>query len=100
MAKKDPPGMVLMDIMMPAMNGIEALKKIRDDKAIAHIPIVMLTSLTDNESVIEAIQEGANDYIVKPYTIETISERVDKFMPKQKKKKRAILFFFPVKASA
>ena len=89
MAEKDPPGMVLMDIMMPAMNGIEALKKIRDDKAIAHIPIVMLTSLTDNESVIEAIQEGANDYIVKPYTIETISERVDKFMPKQKKKKRS-----------
>lgn len=87
-AKKDPPGMIMMDIMMPAMSGIEALKKIRDDDVLANVPIVMLTSLTDNETVIEAIQGGANDYIVKPYTAEIISERVDKFMPKQSKKKR------------
>lgn len=57
-AKKDPPGMIMMDIMMPAMSGIEALKKIRDDDVLVNVPIVMLTSLTDNETVIEAIQGG------------------------------------------
>ena len=86
-AKRDPPGMIMMDIMMPAMSGIEALKKIWADEVQANVPIVMLTSLTDNETVIEAIQNGANDYIVKPYTADIISERIDKFMPKQKKKK-------------
>jgi two-component system chemotaxis response regulator CheY len=86
-AKRDPPGMILMDIMMPAMSGIDALKKIRAMDGLENVPIIMLTSLTDNETVIEAIQNGANDYIVKPYTAEIISERVDKFMPKPKKKK-------------
>lgn len=87
-AKRDPPGMIMMDIMMPAMSGIEALKKIREDEVLANVPIVMLTSLTDNETVIEAIQGGANDYIVKPYTAEIISDRVEKFMPKPQKKGR------------
>jgi two-component system, cell cycle response regulator len=87
-AKRDPPGMIMMDIMMPAMSGIEALKKIRADEILANVPIVMLTSLTDNETVIEAVQSGANDYIVKPYTAEIISDRIDKFMPKPKKKRR------------
>jgi CheY-like chemotaxis protein len=86
-AKRDPPGMIMMDIMMPAMSGIEALKKIRADEVLANVPIVMLTSLTDNETVIEAIQNGANDYIVNPYAADIVSERIDKFMPKQKKKK-------------
>ena len=68
--------------------GIEALKKIRENSVLANIPVVMLTSLTDNETVIEAVQEGVNDYIVKPYTADTITERVEKFMPKPKKKER------------
>ncbi len=88
LAKKDPPGMIMMDIMMPAMNGIEAIKNIRADSILANIPIVRSTSLTDKETVMAAALEGANDYIVKPYTAEIISERVDKFMPKPKKKKR------------
>jgi len=87
-AKRDPPGMILMDIMLPAMSGIDALKKIRADEVLAGVPIIMLTSLTDNETVIEAIQNGANDYIVKPYTADIISERIDKFMPKPVKKSR------------
>ena len=70
------------------MSGIEALKRIRADDVTSNVPIVMLTSLTDNESVIEAIQEGANDYIIKPYTIDIITKRVEKYMPKPKKKSR------------
>ena len=43
-------------------------KKIRDIEDLSHIPIVMLTSLTDSETVVEAVQSGASDYVVKPYT--------------------------------
>ena len=82
LAKKDPPGMILLDVMMPRMNGLEALKRIREDRVIGDIPIVMLTSLTDSETVVEAVQSGANDYVVKPYTADIIADRVKKFMPK------------------
>ena len=88
LAKKDPPGMIMLDVMMPRMNGLEALKKIRDTEDLSQIPIVMLTSLTDSETVVEAVQSGANDYIVKPYTADVIVQRLKKYMPKQKKKKR------------
>ena len=46
----------------------------------------MLTSLTDSETVVEAVQAGADDYVVKPYTAEIISQRLKKYMPKKDKK--------------
>ena len=88
LAMKDPPGMAMFGVMMPRMNGLEALKKIRGDVKTAHIPVVMLTSLTDSETVVEAVQAGANDYIVKPYTADIISQRLKKYMPKEEKKKK------------
>ena len=86
LAKKDPPGMILLDVMMPRMNGLEALKRIREEESTADIPVVMLTSLTDSETVVEAVQAGADDYVVKPYTAEIISQRLKKYMPKKDKK--------------
>jgi len=88
MAKKDLPGMILLDVMMPRMTGLEALKRIREDEATAEIPIVMLTSMTDSETVVEAVQGGANDYVVKPYTADLIAQRLKKYMPAPKKKKK------------
>lgn len=85
-AKKDPPGMFLLDVVMPGMNGLEALKRIREDKVLGDIPVVMLTSLTDSETVIESVQAGANDYVIKPYTADIIADRVKKYMPDSKKK--------------
>ena len=85
-AKKDPPGMIMLDVVMPGMNGLEALKRIRDDKVLSDIPVVMLTSLTDSETVIESVQAGANDYVIKPYTADIIADRVKKYMPDPKKK--------------
>jgi CheY-like chemotaxis protein/HD-like signal output (HDOD) protein len=85
-AKKDPPGMIMLDVVMPGMNGLEALKRIREDKVLADIPVVMLTSLTDSETVIESVQAGANDYVIKPYTADIIADRVKKYMPDSKRK--------------
>ena len=85
LAKKDPPGMILLDVVMPRMSGIEALKRIREDKILSDIPVVMLTSLTDSETVIEAVQSGANDYVIKPYTADIIADRIKKYMPKPQK---------------
>lgn len=80
LARTHQPGLILLDIMMPVLNGLQVLKVLREESAIANIPIVMLTSLTDSTTVIEAIKSGANDYIVKPYSAETIVDRVKKYM--------------------
>ena len=80
LAKKERPGLILMDIQMPGMNGLEALRRIRKDRTVAHIPVVMLTSITSADTVIEALQTGANDYVVKPFTAGTIQDRVAKYM--------------------
>jgi HD-like signal output (HDOD) protein/ActR/RegA family two-component response regulator len=88
LAMKDPPGMIMMDVMMPRMTGLEALKRIREEEATSHVPVVMLTSMTDSETVVEAVQSGANDYVVKPYTADLIAQRLKKYMPKQEKGKR------------
>ena len=48
----------------------------------------MLTSMTDSETVVEAVQTGANDYVVKPYTADLIAQRLKKYMPKQEKNRR------------
>ncbi len=80
LARKERPGLILMDIQMPGMNGLEALRRIRKDRAVAHIPVVMLTSITSADTVIDALQTGANDYVVKPFTAATIQDRVEKYM--------------------
>src|ERR1700761_6359522 len=58
--------LVLLDIMMPELNGIEALKQIRSDHSADALPVIMVTAKTGTADVVEALQLGANDYITKP----------------------------------
>ncbi len=58
--------MVLLDIMLPQLDGIEVLKKIREDFAASELPVIMVSAKDDSEGIVEALQLGANDYITKP----------------------------------
>ncbi len=80
LARTHHPGLIILDIMMPVLNGIETLKALRKEPATASTPVVVLTSLTDSATVVEAIESGANDYIIKPYTANTIVDRVQKYL--------------------
>lgn len=60
-------GLVYLDIEMPGMNGQEVLKAIRSDRLFDHVPIVMLTGLSDDKEKAEAARNGANSYAVKPH---------------------------------
>ena len=80
MARTHRPGLIILDIMMPVLNGIDVLKILRKEPATAGAPVVVLTSLTDSATVVEAIEAGANDYIIKPYTSNTIVDRVQKYL--------------------
>ncbi len=64
-AKKAQPNLILMDIMMPIMNGLEALKLLKADETTKHIPVVMLTNVGEEATIELARSLGAIDYMVK-----------------------------------
>jgi DNA-binding response OmpR family regulator len=68
--------LILLDIVMPKMNGIEACARIRKDERYAKLPIIMLTALHDVESLSDAFIAGATDYIAKPFTLAELVARV------------------------
>ena len=72
---------VITDWNMPNMTGLELLKSIRASEKLKDIPVLLVTSEADKENVIQAVQAGVNDYIVKPFTADVIQEKIDKIFP-------------------
>ena len=66
-AQAERPDVILMDVMMPEMNGLEACAHIRADKNLAEIPVVLVTALDDRQSLLDGIKAGADDFITKPF---------------------------------
>ena len=64
--RRQPVDLVLLDIMMPGMTGLDVLKTVRMTPATATLPVVMVTAKTDSEDIVEALSLGANDYVTKP----------------------------------
>lgn len=60
------PDLILMDVVMPEMNGFEAVKRLRQEEATRSIPIVMVTTKAEAESMEAGYESGCNDYVVKP----------------------------------
>ena len=75
-------GFVVSDWNMPVMPGIEMLRAIRADEKLKHIPVLMVTAEAQKENLIEAIQAGVNHYVVKPFTAETMQEKINKIFNK------------------
>jgi DNA-binding response OmpR family regulator len=59
------PDIILLDIMMPYMNGMEVLRRIKADEALKNIPIILLTNISEKESVTEGLEYGVKDYLIK-----------------------------------
>ena len=70
--------LVLTDWNMPVMDGLSLVKEIRKNSAFANVPIVMVTTEGAQEEVIEALKQGVNDYIVKPFSKQTMLEKIEK----------------------
>ena len=68
--------LVILDIMMPVMDGYEALRRIRDQYSMAQLPVIVATSLDAREDILRAFELGANDYITKPLDIPVVLARV------------------------
>jgi signal transduction histidine kinase/ligand-binding sensor domain-containing protein/DNA-binding response OmpR family regulator len=76
-ALKNIPDVIITDILMPGIDGIELLKKIKKDERTSHIPIILLTALTSKESIHQGLVAGADDYITKPFDILLLRTKVD-----------------------
>ncbi len=76
MIKQKKPNIILLDIMLPVMDGFEVLKRIRGDKAVGDIPVILLTNLSDQCGIKRGYDLGIKDYVIKSFF--TPSEVVDK----------------------
>ena len=76
--RNDQFNLVISDWNMPVMNGLELLKEIRGDSNLKDTPILMVTAESKKENILEAIQSGASNYIVKPFTAQTLQEKIEK----------------------
>ena len=68
--------LVLADWNMPEMNGLDLLKRLRQSHAPAHLPVVMVSTVTGIDRIAEALAAGANEYVMKPFTREILLEKL------------------------
>lgn len=77
LSEKNEFDLILLDIMLPEINGIEVLEEIRKNKNASELPVIMVTTAKSEDSdIIEALKKGANDYLVKPVNIEIALARI------------------------
>ena len=72
------PAMILLDINMPRMSGIELLRTIRGEAAMHAVPVIMMTSSNDDRDVLAAFQGGANSYVLKPVTFDGLVRAIQR----------------------
>ena len=73
--------LIVSDWNMPQMTGIDLLRKVRASEQFADIPFLMVTAEAQQENIIEAVQAKVSNYIVKPFTADTMKQKIDKIFP-------------------
>ena len=86
-AKEKKPDLILLDIMMPEIDGWEVLKMLKKEKETKDIPVAMLTCKTEVRDKVLGIQEGAVDYITKPFAPDDLMSRVKEILGEERNKK-------------
>ena len=80
LATENQPNLILLDVMMPFMNGYEVCRKLREMPAMKDTPIVLLSAKAQNYEIGEGLQAGANDYLIKPFIPRELAAKVKKML--------------------
>jgi len=83
------PDLIVTDVMMPEMNGIEFCKKIKNDQRTSHVPLILLTARNAEEQKLEGLQSGADDYITKPFNFEILELRIRNLVSQRESLRKA-----------
>lgn len=82
--KEFQPDLILLDWMLPNISGIDLLKKIRSDETLEQIPVIMLTAKNMEEDKLEGLEDGADDYITKPFSVKEVLARITSVLRRYK----------------
>jgi signal transduction histidine kinase/ligand-binding sensor domain-containing protein/DNA-binding response OmpR family regulator len=93
------PDLIVSDVMMPEMNGIDLCRKIKGDGRISHIPVVLLTARGAEEQRLEGFEMGADDYITKPFNFEILESRIKNLIQQRERSQKIFRKTLDVKAS-
>lgn len=93
------PDLIVSDIMMPEMNGIELCKHVKGDQRTSHIPVILLTARTAEEQKIEGFESGANDYVTKPFNFEILQSRIKNLIAQREAFQKTFLKHIDVKTA-
>ena len=81
LARQDKPDAVLMDIVMPGMNGFQATRDLSRDASTGHIPILIVTTKTMETDRVWGLRQGARDFLTKPVDAKSLLQRIDNLLP-------------------
>ena len=84
-AAGEKPDLIILDITMPVMTGVEMLEKMKADPLLKDIPVIMLTAESGKDNVMAIVKMGVKDYMVKPFKGEQLTDRVKKLFPIEEK---------------
>ncbi|MCS6859120.1 MAG: response regulator [Abditibacteriales bacterium] len=82
-AQEQQPDLILLDVMMPEINGFEVLAQLRQHETTRGIPVIMLTALAQRADVAKAVEAGVDDYVAKPFEPDDLIERIRKAIGKR-----------------
>ncbi|MCW5547509.1 MAG: response regulator transcription factor [Opitutaceae bacterium] len=82
MAAARPPALFILDLMMPIQDGFSTLLRLKEEPALAGIPVIVLSAKNDEEEVVRCLNAGAADYVVKPFSPEELAVRVGRLLKK------------------
>jgi len=76
LARKTRPALIVLDVMMPRMDGYEVCRQLKKDAGLATIPVILVTAKAGSEAIVEGLDIGADDYVTKPFSIEELEARI------------------------
>jgi CheY-like chemotaxis protein len=89
LAASEKPDLIILDITMPVMTGVEMLEKMKADPLLKDLPVIMLTAESGKDNVMAIVKMGVKDYMVKPFKGEQLTDRVKKLFPIEEKTEEA-----------
>ncbi len=83
LAKHDIPDLIMLDAMMPGLSGFEVLRRLKADSTLRSVPVIMVTAKGHERDVLNGLRAGADDYVVKPFSLKELAARVELALGKE-----------------